>query len=59
MSDYDPRLSLPVASLLRGLVHREADEALWQRILDLQAGIRDYVAVIGLELVLDEAEGFA
>lgn len=59
MSFEDPRLSLPIVSLLRGLVHREADEALWQSVVSFQAGIRDYVAVIGLELVLDEAEGFA
>ena len=29
------------------------------RLLDLQARVRDYVAVLGLELVLDEAEGYA
>ncbi|MDP3177978.1 MAG: DUF4194 domain-containing protein [Spirochaetaceae bacterium] len=59
MTANDSRLSLPLVSLLRGLVHREADEGLWQRILSSQADIRDYVALIGLELVLDEAEGFA
>lgn len=59
MSQHDPRISLPLVSLLRGLVHREADEGLWQRLVAVQAEIREYVAVIGLELVLDEAEGFA
>ena len=28
-------------------------------LLDLQARVRDHVAVLGLELVLDEAEGYA
>lgn len=59
MSSHDPRMSAPAVALLRGLVQRDADEALWQRLLAFQAEIRDYFAVIGLELVLDEAEGFA
>jgi len=52
-------LSLPVIALLKGVIYREGEEALWQRLLSLQAAVRDYVAVLGLELVLDEAEGFA
>jgi hypothetical protein len=52
-------LSLPVIALLKGVVYRDGDEDLWQTTLALQASIRDYVAVLGLELVLDEAEGFA
>jgi hypothetical protein len=31
----------------------------WGRLLELQAAVRDYVAVLGLELILDEAEGYA
>lgn len=52
-------LSLPVLALLKGVLYRENDEALWEAALALQGAIRDYVAVLGLELVLDEAEGFA
>ncbi|MGO8693292.1 MAG: DUF4194 domain-containing protein [Rectinemataceae bacterium] len=52
-------LSLPVISLLKGVIYREGDEELWRRLLSLQSAVRDYVAVLGLELVLDEAEGFA
>ena len=55
----DSELSQPVIALLRGLVHRESDEDLWYRLLAVQTAVRDYVAVLGLELVLDEAEGFA
>ena len=32
---------------------------LWSTLLELQARVRDYVAVLGLELMLDEAEGYA
>ena len=54
-----PDLSTLVISLLKGVIYREGDEPLWGMLLKLQARVRDYVAVLGLELVLDEAEGYA
>jgi hypothetical protein len=53
--------SLPrvLIGLMKGVVYREADAALWPDLLALQARVRDYVAVLGLELMLDEAEGYA
>jgi hypothetical protein len=35
------------------------DGGQWNDLLDLQAQVRDYVSVLGLDLVLDEAEGYA
>lgn len=52
-------LSALVIGLLKGVLYREGDERLWGTLLDLQARVRDYVSVLGLELVLDEAEGYA
>ena len=52
-------LSVLVISLLKGAVYQETDPALWNCLLNLQPRVRDYVAVMGLELVLDEAEGYA
>jgi len=52
-------LSALVIFLLKGVIYREGDAALWNALLNLQARVRDYVAVLGLELVLDEAEGYA
>jgi hypothetical protein len=52
-------LSTLAITLLKGVVYREGDERLWASLLNLQARVRDYVAVLGLELVLDEAEGHA
>lgn len=40
-------------------MERDNDEARWQSLLDLQSRLRDHVAVLGLELILDEAEGYA
>ncbi len=52
-------LSAPVILLLKGVIYHEADAGLWNTLLNLQARVRDYMAVLGLELVLDEAEGYA
>jgi hypothetical protein len=52
-------LSLALIALMKGVIEREAEPAVWQSTLELQARIRDHVAVLGLELVVDEAEGYA
>lgn len=52
-------LSTVVIPLLKGVIYRDADAAIWNGLVHLQARIRDYVAVLGLDLVLDEAEGYA
>jgi hypothetical protein len=52
-------LSTLAITLLKGVIYREGDERLWSALLNLQARVRDYVTVLGLELVLDEAEGCA
>jgi hypothetical protein len=44
---------------LRGVLYQEEKVEVWQGLVNLQAAVRDYVAVLGLELVLDEAEGYA
>ena len=52
-------LSPVLIALMKGIMTRQDDPALWQSLLDLQARAREYVAVLGLELLLDEAEGYA
>ena len=52
-------LSSLVIPLLKGVLYRDGDASLWSALLTLQARVRDYVAVLNLELVLDEAEGYA
>ena len=46
-------------ALMKGVVYQDADTDIWQALLALQARVRDYLAVLGLELVMDEAEGYA
>ena len=51
-------LSLPLAvtQLMKGVVYRDTHEAAWRHLLQLQPQVRDYVAVMGLIVVVDEAE---
>lgn len=52
-------LSVLLINLLKNVLYRDGDERLWAALLNLQARVRDYVAVLNLDLVLDEAEGYA
>lgn len=52
-------LSVLLINLLKGVLYRDADERQWAALLNLQARVRDYVTVLNLELLLDEAEGYA
>ena len=55
----DIDLSTLAIMLLKGVIYREEGDRLWGALLKLQARVRDYVSILGLELVLDEAEGYA
>lgn len=52
-------LSGVVVHLLKGVLYQEGDAPLWNGLVQLQARVRDYVRVLGLELIIDEAEGYA
>jgi hypothetical protein len=52
-------LSAVVIPLLKGVLYQLDDPSLWSVLLEMQSRVRDYVAVLGLDLVLDEAEGYA
>ncbi|MBI4695879.1 MAG: DUF4194 domain-containing protein [Gammaproteobacteria bacterium] len=54
-----PELSLLLVHLLKGVVYREDDERLWGSLLRLQARVREQAAILLLDLLLDEAEGYA
>jgi len=52
-------LSVLLINLLKNVLYRDGDERQWAALLNLQARVRDYVTVLNLELMLDEAEGYA
>jgi hypothetical protein len=55
----EPDLSVVVTQLMKGVLYRDAHESQWRQLLQLQPQVRDYVAVIGLTVVVDESEGYA
>lgn len=55
----EPDLSSAVIPLLKGVVYRDTHDRPWQHLMQLQPQVRDYVATLGLTVVIDEAEGYA
>jgi hypothetical protein len=54
-------LSLPlvVTHLMKGVVYRDTNEQVWQHLMQLVPRVSDYVATMGLVVVVDESEGYA
>ena len=57
--DYTPQASPVIIHLFKGVLYRDQNETLWQNLISFQSMVRDYIKVIGLEVVIDEVEGFA
>jgi len=55
----EPDLSVAVTQLMKGAVYRDTHDRAWNHLLQLQSQVRDHVAVLGLQVVIDEAEGYA
>jgi uncharacterized protein DUF4194 len=55
----EPDLSQAVTQLMKGVVYRDTHEKGWRHLLALQPQVKDFVAVLGLVVVIDEAEGYA
>ena len=53
------KLSPLVIHLLKGILFRNEQPALWQDLFELENEVRDYIAVLGLDLQIDDSEGFA
>ena len=53
------QLSLVLIQLMKGVLYAADQPKLWAELLGLQAQVRDYVRVLGLNLSLHEDEGFA
>lgn len=54
-----PALSPVLITLFKGVLYQDQSPDLWRSLLGLQGRVRDHAGVFGLELMLDEAEGFA
>ena len=48
-----------IIRLMQGVVYRESDEDTWITLERLGGGVRDHFATIGIDVVVDDAEGYA
>ncbi len=58
MSD-DHATASAIIRLMQGVVYRDSDENTWLTLDRLGAGVRDHFGAIGVDVVIDEAEGYA
>ena len=61
MDQPDSTASLPavLVTLYKGVLYHDQKPELWQALLKLEGKVRDHVALLGLELLVVEAEGHA
>jgi hypothetical protein len=55
----DNELSVVLVSLLKGVLARDEHESRWASLLRYESQVRDHVALLGLELVIAEKDGYA
>ncbi|HET7267160.1 MAG TPA: DUF4194 domain-containing protein [Oleiagrimonas sp.] len=58
-TDASAELSTVLIALFKGVLYRDRQETTWQQLMTLHNRVRDYVRVLSLDLVLDDAEGYA
>lgn len=52
-------LSLVLIQIMKGPVYRDTHERIWAHLLESRHQVSDYVAVLGLNVIIDESEGYA
>lgn len=55
----DHAVAVAIIRLMQGVVYRESDEDTWITLERLGGGVRDHFATIGIDVVIDDAEGYA
>ena len=55
----DHGVAAAIIRLMQGVVYRESDEDTWITLDRLGGGVRDHFATIGIDVVIDDAEGYA
>ena len=55
----DHAISSAIIRLMRGVVYRESDEDTWATLERSGAGVRDHFTTIGVDVIVDESEGYA
>ncbi len=55
----DRAVAAAIIRLMQGVVYRTSDEETWQTLERWGAGVRDHFATIGVDVVVDDTEGYA
>lgn len=55
----DRAVAAAIIRLMQGVVYRTADEDTWGTLERLGAGVKDHFATIGVDVVIDNTEGYA
>jgi hypothetical protein len=58
-SEAELATSTAVITLMRGVVYRETHEAVWATLQRYAAPVRDHFATIGVDVLVDDNEGYA
>jgi hypothetical protein len=58
-SETSNLFSRVLVSLYKGVLYRDASEELWNCLLRESARVMDHFSVIGLQVVIDESDGYA
>lgn len=58
-SPEDHATASAIISLMRGVVYRESAEDVWATLDRRGAPVRDHFATVGVDVVVDDAEGYA
>ncbi len=56
---HTPLFQKSLIHLFQGVVYQNEHTDIWLQLSSLQIQIQDYVGVLGLQLIVDEAEGYA
>lgn len=59
LAESPSELSVAVVHLCKGPVYRDTHDKAWDLVLALRSQVDDYVAVLGLQVVVDDSEGYA
>jgi hypothetical protein len=59
MSGDEHAVGSAIIRLMQGVVYRESDEDTWVALERSGGGVRDHFAAIGVEVVVDDTEGYA
>ena len=54
-----PDLTSLLIQLFKGPLYRDVHEKLWEPLMKLQTPVADHVGVLGLQVEIDESEGYA